>query len=45
MGMVGAAIMTDFLVRGIGPTVGGVSVPGSAAHPAAAYPRQDSVDG
>lgn len=45
MGMVGAAIMMDFLVRGIGPTVGGASVPGSAAHPAAAYPRQDSVDG
>lgn len=45
MGMVGTAIMTDFLVRGIGPTVGGVSVPGSAAHPAAAYPWQDSVDG
>ena len=45
MGMASAAIMTDFLVRGIGPTVGGLSVPGSAAHPAAAYPRQDSVDG
>ena len=30
MGMVGAAIMTDFLVRGIGPAVGGASVPGSA---------------
>ncbi len=45
MGMVGVAIMTDFLVRGIDPTAGGASVPGSAAHLAAAYPRQDSVDG
>lgn len=45
MGMVGAAIMTDFLVKGVGTAVGGASVSGSAAHPAAAYPRQDSVDG
>ena len=44
-GMVSAAIMTDSLVKGIGPAVGGASVPGSAAHPAAAYPRQDSVNG
>ena len=45
MGMVGAAIMTDFLVRGIGPAVGGSSVPGGTAHPAAAYSQQDFVNG
>lgn len=45
-GIASAAIMMDSLVKGIGPAVGGgAPVPGSAAHPAAAYPRQDSVDG
>ena len=45
MGMVGAAIMTDFLFRGIGQAIVSASVPGSAANPAAACPRQDSVKG
>ena len=45
MGVVGAAIMTDFFVKGVGTAVGGASVPGSAAHSAAPYPRQDYVDG
>lgn len=37
--------MTDFLVRGIGPTVGGIPVPGGADHPAATYSQQDFVNG
>ena len=45
MGMVGAAIMTDFLVKGVGAAVGGASVPGGTAHPTATYSQQGFVNG